>query len=175
MKENINRGSSVLKIGDKIFLANYGAGVVKEVGLINNISEKEEYVKIFLVFDKMSIFLPKNKLSTCKYRKISSKEDMKKNIEIIFSEPENIEKNWNARYRKNREKLHGLNINAICYALRDLYFLKMNLMLPQGEEKILERAEGLVVSELSMVMNLKYSEVLEKLRNENILKEMNNL
>lgn len=165
----------MLIIGDKIFLANYGAGVVKQNGIISEISTVKEYIKIHLIFDEMNIFLPKENIFDCKYREVMKKEEMEKYISIIYDEPEVIEKSWSARYRKNREKLQGLNMKAICLALRDLYHLKKNLMLPQGEEKILERAEGLVASEVSMIFKFSFKESVNKLRDMSILEEMNKL
>lgn len=155
----------MLNIGDRIFIAKYGAGVVKKIESISYLDNEEEYVNIFLFFDKMNLLIPSSKINNYKIRRITERNNLKKELKIINSNPENIEKNWSKRYRRNREKIYGNNLKKICEVLRDLYYLKKNSLLPQGEEKILERVEGILASEVMMSLDITYKEAYEKIRN----------
>ncbi len=44
----------------------------------------------------------------------------------------------------------------MCQVIRDLYYLKGQDMLPPGEVKILERVEGMVASEIMLVLGIRY-------------------
>lgn len=144
----------MLKIGDKIFMAQFGSGIVKEIKKMFFGIREEEYIKIFLFFDEMDLYVPSSRIDNYKIREILSKEEMVKCLNIISEKPEYIEKNWNRRYRINRKKINSINMYNICEVMRDLYYLKENFLLPQGEEKALDRVMGLVTSEVMLAFTL---------------------
>ena len=80
-------------------------------------------------------------------------------------ESDYIESNWNNRYRNNKKKIQSGNTEKMCQVIRDLYYLKKEEILPPGEEKILERVEGMVASEIMLVLGLDMEEALCKIRN----------
>lgn len=155
----------MLNIGDKIFIARYGAGIVKKIESMPYLDSEEEYINIFLFFDKMNLLIPISKINNYEIREIHDKKNLKNAIKIINNEPEEIEQTWNKRYRKNKQKIQGENFTKICEVLRDLYYLKNKSSLPQGEEKILERAEGIIVSEIMLSFDITFEEAYEKIRN----------
>lgn len=154
----------MLNIGDKVFIAKYGAGIVKEIKNVPYVKNEEKYVNILLFFDNMNILIPINKINNYSIRNILDEESLDELLEIIKDEPERIEKNWNKRYRKNRQKIDSGDFLKICEVLRDLYYLKKNSLLPQGEEKILERVEGIVVSEIMLSFGISLEEAYIKIR-----------
>lgn len=154
----------MLKIGDKVFLVQFGSGIVKErKKMIFGIRE-EEYIKIFLFFDEMNLYIPSSRIDNYEMRKMLSKQEMVRCLNVIEERAENIEQNWNRRYRINRKKINSLNMYNICEVMRDLYYLKKNSMLPQGEEKVLERVKGLVVSEVMLIFNLSKKDANDKIK-----------
>lgn len=154
----------MLKIGDKIFIAQFGSGIVKEIKKMIFGIREEEYMEIFLFFDEMNLYIPSSRIDNYQIRKILSKQEMLTCLNVIEERSKNIERNWNRRYRINRKKINSLNMYNICEVMRDLYYLKKNSMLPQGEEKVLQRVEGLVVSEVMLIFNLNKKDANDKIK-----------
>ncbi|MDP4176961.1 MAG: CarD family transcriptional regulator [Bacillota bacterium] len=154
----------MIKYSDKIFVPAYGAGVVvcSEDKKIND--KVQKYICISLLLDNMKMLIPENKLIDYRIRSIVSEDIINDALKIINNEPEYIEKKWGKRYRSNNEKIHSGDIFKECEVARDLYYLKKNEIMPPGEQKILEKAEGMIASEISLVFSLSLKDSYDKLR-----------
>lgn len=154
----------MLNIGDKVYLPNYGAGLVKKIELSEICGKIRKYIYISLVLDNIDLFIPEGMLKSYNIRKLEDKETLEKALNIISAEPAKIEKKWNKRYRDHNGKIASGDIQKQCEVIRDLYYLKQIKLLPLGEEKILDRVENFVASEIMMVYNLDFSTAVEKIR-----------
>lgn len=159
----------MLNVGDKVFISKYGAGIVLDISERNFFSESCKYIIIYLIIDDMDLYIPENKIKNYNIRYIVSCEVMENAIKKINDINICIEKNWNKRYRKNNKKIISGDIFQICEVLRDLYYLERNEMLPLGEEKILRKAENMVVSEMMLVFGISKKDAYKKLEIKNNL------
>ena len=144
----------MLNVGDKIFIPNYGAGIVVDINNRNFFEKEEQYIKIYLIVDDMNLLIPAEKFAKYNFRNIVSKETMEETLKIIACTPEKVETNWSKRYRKNKIKIARGNVYEMCQVVRDLYYLKSMEMLPVGEEKILEKAQHMLISEIMLIFNI---------------------
>lgn len=154
----------MLNIGQKIFVAYYGAGYIQNINSEDLYNIKCEYINIYLLLDNMNFMIPIDKIEKHKIRDISSKVELETILNTISNGPNCIESNWNNRYRINKKKIQSGNALKMCEVLRDLYYLKKEDMLPPGELKILERVEGMVASEIMLVFELNMEQALYKIR-----------
>lgn len=152
----------MLNIGDNVFVGDYGAGFIQniEIEKLSNI----KYINIYLLLDNMNFMIPLEKIENYKIRKILSEIELEKSLNTIWNDSEDIEGNWNNRYRSNKKKIQSGNTIKMCEVIRDLYFLKQKDILPPGELKILERVEGMVASEIMLVFGLSMELALCKIR-----------
>jgi len=155
----------MLNIGDKIFIADYGAGYVQDINNNELYIIKDKYVSIYLLLDNMNLMIPKYRIENYKIRNVLSEIELETNLCTIWSRSDYIESNWNSRYRINKKKIQSGDSLKMCQVIRDLYYLKKENMLPPGEGKILERVEGMVASEVMLVFGLNMDEALCKIRN----------
>jgi CarD family transcriptional regulator len=155
----------MLNIGDKVFIADYGAGYIQEIDSKELLSIKYKYINIYLLLDNMNFMIPIDKIENYKIRSISSRTELERTLKIISSDSDYIEGNWSNRYRNNKKRVQSGDALKMCEVIRDLYCLKKQDMLPPGEEKILERVEGMVASEIMLVMELNMDQALCKIRN----------
>lgn len=155
----------MLNVGDKVFIAPYGGGIIRGIIKMNCSNIQKKYLKVFLYFDEMDLYIPIDKIDNYSIREITKSNELEEMLKIINEEPQKIQSNWSRRYRKNIRKLEGNNIKIILEVLRDLYYLKDNNIIPQGEKKILERAEGIVASEVMLSYNVTMEKAYEKIRN----------
>ncbi|MBU3128600.1 transcriptional regulator [Clostridium tagluense] len=155
----------MLNIGERVFIADYGAGYIQDIASSELYFIKDKYVSIYLLLDNMNFMIPIDKIENYKIRNILSKMELETTLFTILSYPDYIESNWNNRYRTNKKKIQSGSTLKMCQVIRDLYYLKRENMLPPGETKILERVEGMVASEIMLVLELNMEQALSKIRN----------
>ena len=155
----------MINIGDKIFIPNYGAGVVLDIGLRSFQENEKQYVIIYLIVDDMDLLIPVDRIETYKIRSIVNKLDFERALNILGQVTDKLEQNWNKRYRKNSSKIFSGKVDDMCEVLRDLYFLQKKEELPAGEEKILEKVKHLLASEIMLLYGVSINEAYDKLKN----------
>ena len=154
----------MLSIGEKIFIAGYGAGYVQDMEARDLCGRSCEYVNIYLLLDNMNFMIPIDRIEKYKIRSVLSKIELETMLNTISNKADYIEGNWNNRYRSNKKKIQSGNPQKMCQVIRDLYYLRKEEILPPGELKILERVEGMVASEIMLVLGLDMEESLCKIR-----------
>lgn len=153
----------MLNVGEKIFIAGYGAGFIQDMDSRELSGIRCKYVNIYLLLDNMNFMIPINRIENYKIRKVLNKVELEKSLNTISNGADHIESNWNSRYRINKKKIQSGSTLKMCQVIRDLYCLKKEDMLPPGELKILERVEGMLASEIMLVLELNMEEALGKI------------
>lgn len=155
----------MLNNGQKIFVSGYGAGVVNYVEDNKNYNAKNKYISISFLLNNIDLYILENKLLDYNIRNVIDKNAMERALDIIKEQPEEIEKKWSKRYRKNNDKIKEGTPFKQCEVIRDLYYLRSQGALPPGEKKILIKAENMLASEIALIFNITMEEALEKIRN----------
>ncbi len=155
----------MLNNGQKVFVPNYGAGIMTQCEDKKMCDINIEYVSISILVDNIDLYIPKNKLVNYRIRNVGSESTVSNAIKIINYDVTNIEKNWNKRYRQNNDKIRTGDLFNMCEVIRDLYYLKSQGTLPPGERKILCKVENMVASEIAVVFDIKLENALLKIRN----------
>lgn len=155
----------MLNVGEKIFVADYGAGYIQDIDGKELFDIKNNYINIYLLLDDMNFMIPLDKIQNYKIRELLSVLELENTLSTIGNDCDYIESNWNNRYRSNKKKIQSGNTLKMCEVIRDLYYLKKKNLLPPGEVKILERVEGMIASEIMLVLGLNMDGSLYKIRN----------
>jgi CarD family transcriptional regulator len=161
----MDRGIIMLNCGQKVFVPNYGAGIMKDLEDKKNYDINKKYISISFLLNDIDLFIPEDKIAGYRVRSIVKKEELEIAIDIISNEPTSIEKKWSKRYRLNNDKIKTGDLFKMCEVIRDLYYLKNQGMLPPGEKKILCNAENMVASEIVLVLDINMEEALAQIRN----------
>lgn len=154
----------MLSVGSKIFIPNYGAGIVENVEFRKVYDIIYKFVDVKLMIDNMCLSIPISRMESYRIREIVTDKKLYECFEIIKLTPPKSEKKWSVRYRENNEKLYSGCLDKACEVLRDLYFLKREGIMPPGEQKILNKAEDMVASEAMLVLNLCIEEAYQIIR-----------
>ena len=155
----------MLNVGEKIFLADYGAGYIQDIDSEELFDIKNNYINIYLLLDDMNFMIPLDKIQNYEIRELLSVLELENTLNTIGNDCDYIESNWNNRYRSNKKKIQSGNTLKMCEVIRDLYYLKKKSLLPPGEVKILERVEGMIATEVMLVLGLNMEVALDKIRN----------
>lgn len=154
----------MLSVGNKVFIPNYGAGVVENVEFRKVFDTIYKFVDIKLMIDKMNLSIPVSRVEAYRVREIVTGDEVVKCLSKIPDTPERLEKKWGKRYRANNDKLYSGLFEKECEVLRDLYYLKREGIMPPGEQKILDKAEDLVASELMLVKDISLEDAYKLIR-----------
>jgi CarD family transcriptional regulator len=154
----------MLSVGSKIFVPNYGAGIVKNVEFRKVYDTIYKFIDVNIMIDNINLSIPFGRVDSYRVRSIVTLQEVNRCIDIMKKDPEKIEKKWSRRYRENNDKLYIGEFEKECEVLRDLYFLKRKGIMPPGEQKILDKAEDLVASEIMLVFDISLGEAYKMIR-----------
>ena len=157
----------MFKIGDKIVYPMHGAGIIDSVQTKEFLGEEKEYFILKMPIGNMDISIPKANINNMKIRDVISKKEGEEILAILEEDPEDLNSNWNLRYRKNQEILKTGDIFKIAVMVRDLVALDDDKGLSTTEKKLLNRARRIMASELVMSGSLEKDEA-EKMIDESI-------
>lgn len=150
----------MLSINNKVFIPSYGAGIIKNVEFRKVYDTIYKFVDVTLMIDKMNLSIPFGRVEAYRMRDIVTIGELNEALQIIKEVPSKIEKKWGRRYRENNDKIYSGEISKECEVLRDLYYLKKNNIMPPGEQKILDKIEALVASEVMLILDITLDEAL---------------
>ncbi|MCM8711751.1 transcriptional regulator [Clostridium sp. SYSU_GA19001] len=151
----------MLTVGNKVFVPNYGAGIIKNIEFRKVYDTIYKFVDVILMIDNICLSIPINRIEAYRIREIITKDKLEECLKIINQQPYNIENKWNKRYRENNEKIYTGKFDIECEVLRDLYYLKRKGIMPLGEQKILTKVESLVSSEIMLVLDISFNEAFK--------------
>lgn len=154
----------MLSVGNKVFIPNYGAGIVESIEFRKVYDTIYKFVDVKLMIDNMCLSIPISMVESYRIREVVKADKLYECFEIIKLEPAISEKKWSIRYRENNEKLYSGFLDKECEVLRDLYFLKRKGIMPPGEQKILNKAEDMVASEAMLVLGSSLEEAYKIIR-----------
>lgn len=154
----------MLSVGNKVFVPNYGAGIVENVEFRKVYDTIYKFIDIRLMIDKIYLSIPFSRVEAYRIREIMTEDQLQSCFEIIKQKPLKLEKNWSRRYRENNDKLYSGSLESECEVIRDLYYLKREGKMPPGEQKILNKAEDLVSSEAMLILAMDIEKVYEIIR-----------
>ena len=157
----------MFKIGDKIVYPMHGAGIIDSVEIKEFLGEEKEYFILKMPIGNMDISIPKSNINKMNRRDVISKEEGEKILKILEEDPEDLNNNWNLRYRENQEILKTGDIFKIANMVRDLVALDDDKGLSTTEKKLLNRARRIMASELVMSGSLEKDDA-EKMIDESI-------
>lgn len=157
----------MFKIGDKIVYPMHGAGTIDSVEIKEFLGEEKEYFILKMPIGNMDISIPKSNINNMNIRDVISKEEGEEVLAILNGDPEELNSNWNLRYRENQEILKTGDIFKIANMVRDLVALDDEKGLSTTEKKLLNRARRIMASELVMAGSLDRKEA-EKMIDESI-------
>ena len=157
----------MFKIGDKIVYPMHGAGIIDSVEIKEFLGEEKEYFILKMPIGNMDISIPKSNINKMNIRDVISKEEGEKILKILEEDPEDLNNNWNLRYKENQEILKTGDIFKIANMVRDLVALDDDKGLSTTEKKLLNRARRIMASELVMSGSLEKDQA-EKMIDESI-------
>ncbi len=141
------------KVGEKVVYPGHGVGEVEQiVSRSLGGAEREFYVIHVLDSKGTKIMVPVEQSESVGLRRIVDRQSVDQVYEILRSKRVKIDtQTWNRRVREYTNKLKTGSLFEIAEVVRDISVIGSGKELSYGEKKMLESAQHLLVSEVSLV------------------------
>lgn len=156
------KGEVMFEIGDKIVYPIHGAGVIVDIESKVILGEKKDYFVLKIPVNEMQVLVPIGSMDSVGIREIKTPEEMDKVLDVLRDpEMEKMPSNWNRRYRFHQDKIKTGDLEEIAKVVKNLECLDREKSLSTGERKILNNARQIILSEMVLVYDKTYDEVVE--------------
>ena len=149
------------KVGDKVVYPHHGAGTVVKREKRDVLGEKREYLTIKILHNDMTVNVPADNAERVGLRKVIDEEAVKKVVKYLTCGGTEMPKNWNRRFKHNRDKMKTGDIYELAEVVRNLALRDGEKGLSTGEKQMYVKAKKILASELMYAKNMSEDDALE--------------
>jgi CarD family transcriptional regulator len=138
----------VFDVGDKVVYPHHGAGTIekKEVKVV--LGEEREYLTIRILHNEMTVNVPVDNAEKVGLRWVIDQEMVDVVVKVLLGGSTEMPKNWNRRFKHNRDKMKTGNIFELAEVVRNLAVRNNEKGLSTGEKQMFVKAKKILASEL---------------------------
>src|ERR1700742_5406184 len=151
------------EIGDSVVYPHHGAGKVLRKEVKEVLGESREYLTIKILHNDMTVMVPTENAALAGLRRVIDEETVKKVLAVLQDECSEMPKNWNRRFKHNRDKIKTGDIYELAEVVRNLGIREAEKGLSTGEKQMFTRAKKILASELMYALGMDEQEVEEHL------------
>jgi len=127
---------------------HHGAGTVVKKEAKDILGETKEYLTIKILHNDMTVMVPCANAGKAGLRRIIDEEAVKKVLSVLNDDVSEMPKNWNRRFKHNRDKIKTGDIYELAEVVRNLALREHEKGLSTGEKQMYTRAKKILASEL---------------------------
>jgi len=151
------------EIGDNVVYPHHGAGQVVKKEEKNILGEVREYLTIKILHNDMTVMVPCENAGKAGLRRVIDEDTVKKVLSVLSDEVSEMPKNWNRRFKHNRDKIKTGDIYELAEVVRNLAIREHEKGLSTGEKQMFTRAKKILASELMYALDKGEEEAEEHL------------
>ena len=136
------------KVGDKVVYPHHGAGTVVKKELREVLGAKREYLTIQILHNDMTVNVPSENAEKVGLRKVIDERTVEKVLKALTGTGTTMPKNWNRRFKHNRDKMKTGDIFELAEVVRNLSLRDHEKGLSTGEKQMFVKAKKILASEL---------------------------
>jgi CarD family transcriptional regulator len=155
------REEGLFKVGEKVVYPHHGAGTVVKKEKREVLGEKREYLTIKILHNDMTVNVPSENAEAVGLRRVIDEEMVKKVTKALTSGGTAMPKNWNRRFKHNRDKMKTGDIFELAEVVRNLSLRDHEKGLSTGEKQMFVKAKKILASELMYAKNLDEEQAAE--------------
>ena len=135
-------------VGDSVVYPHHGAGKVVKKEDKNILGEVKQYLTIKILHNDMTVMVPCENAGKAGLRRIIDDEAVQKVLGVLQDDVSEMPKNWNRRFKHNRDKIKTGDIYELAEVVRNLALREHEKGLSTGEKQMFTRAKKILASEL---------------------------
>jgi CarD family transcriptional regulator len=149
------------KVGDKVVYPHHGAGTVVKKESREVLGEKREYLTIQILHNDMTVNVPADNAEAVGLRKVINEDTVKEVVKALTGTGTTMPKNWNRRFKHNRDKMKTGDIFELAEVVRNLSLRDRDKGLSTGEKQMFVKAKKILISELMYAKGMDEDETAE--------------
>ncbi len=142
------------ELGDSVVYPHHGAGKVLKKERKAMFGEEREYLTIKILHNDMTVMVPCENAGRAGLRRIIDEEAVQKVLAVLQDELSDMPKNWNRRFKHNRDKIKTGDIYELAEVVRNLAIREHDKGLSTGEKQMFTRAKKILASELMYALDM---------------------
>ncbi len=138
----------MFEVGDKVVYPHHGAGTVvtKEKRIV--LGEEREYLTIKILHNDMTVNVPCENAEKVGLRWVIDEQMVEVVVGALTGVSTEMPKNWNRRFKHNRDKMKTGDILELAEVVRNLALRDHDKGLSTGEKQMYVKAKKILASEL---------------------------
>jgi CarD family transcriptional regulator len=136
------------KVGDKVVYPHHGAGTVVKKESREVLGQKREYLTIKILHNDMTVQVPCENADQVGLRRVIGEKEVAVVLKALTGVSTEMPKNWNRRFKHNRDKMKTGDILELAEVVRNLSLRDHEKGLSTGEKQMFVKAKKILASEL---------------------------
>ena len=146
------------KVGDKVVYPHHGAGKVLKKEKKEVLGAVREYLTIKILHNDMTVMVPTDSAGRAGLRRVIGESAVKQVLSVLRDDISQMPKNWNRRFKHNRDKMKTGDIFELAEVVRNLAIRDFEKGLSTGEKQMFTRAKKILSSELMYALDMDESD-----------------
>ncbi|HEX3804614.1 MAG TPA: CarD family transcriptional regulator [Solirubrobacteraceae bacterium] len=147
------------EVGDNVVYPHHGAGQVLKKEMKDVLGESREYLTIKILHNDMTVMVPTENAAVAGLRRVVDEETLQKVMALLQDECSDMPKNWNRRFKYNRDKIKTGDIYELAEVVRNLAIREHQKGLSTGEKQMYTRAKKVLSSEMMYALDMDEDQV----------------
>ena len=145
-------------VGDNVVYPHHGAGTVvsKESRIV--LGQEREYLTIKILHNDMTVNVPTENAEKVGLRWVIGLDAVEVVVKALSGESTEMPKNWNRRFKHNRDKMKTGDILELAEVVRNLALRDHEKGLSTGEKQMYVKAKKILASEFMYAKNMSEDE-----------------
>ncbi|MBM3684942.1 MAG: CarD family transcriptional regulator [Actinobacteria bacterium] len=152
------------KPGDRVVYPHHGAAIIERVETKMAFGEKRKYLVLKMAHGDLTLSVPADKAEDVGMRLPISTEDVEDLFELLAKKDVREPANWSRRFKNHQEKLKSGDVYQVAEVVRNLALREASKGLSAGEKSMLQKAQSVLVSELSFALNVSEDDALAQVK-----------
>jgi len=136
------------EIGEQVVYPHHGAGTVVKKEVREILGQQREYLTIKILHNDMTVNVPTENAEKVGLRKVIDENMVVIVLEALTGDGTQMPKNWNRRFKHNRDKMKTGDILELAEVVRNLSLRDHEKGLSTGEKQMFVKAKKILASEL---------------------------
>jgi CarD family transcriptional regulator len=122
------------------------------------LGETRQYLTIKILHNDMTVMVPCENAGKAGLRRVIGEAAVEKVLSVLRDEVSQMPKNWNRRFKHNREKIKTGDVYELAEVVRNLAIRESEKGLSTGEKQMYTRSKKILASELMYALDMEEDE-----------------
>jgi CarD family transcriptional regulator len=151
----------LFEVGDKVVYPHHGAGTIVSRETRKVLGEERDYLTIKILHNEMTVNVPCENAERVGLRWVIDQEMVDVVVKALSGGSTEMPKNWNRRFKHNRDKMKTGDILELAEVVRNLSLRDHEKGLSTGEKQMFVKAKKILASELMYAKDMSEDEAAE--------------